>query len=652
MKKYIKNFVLLFAIFLTLGLSIPFASAQTTGQKSLTVLFTHDLHDHFKPFNLNQNGTVNEFGGYERLQTAIKQEKELDPELLLVDGGDFSMGTLFQSIYASDAPQLRIMGKMGYDVVTLGNHEFDFRAKGLAGSLKAAKKSGDRLPQIVISNLSYPTDNGNLSESLSNLNQSALDYGVKDYTVIERNGVKVGVFGLMGKDAASKAPMSEVEFTDMLENAKRVVNQLKQVEQVDLVICLSHSGTWSDKSESEDEILAEKVPGINIIISAHTHSKLMEPIVVGKTIIGSTGEYGENLGVIKISQDSKKDWKLDNYTLKQIDKSLNADPDISKTIESFKTTVQEKYLDKFGMKFDEVLANSPFNFVATTEIGKEHAEDTLGNLISDAYIYAVKKAEGSNYEPISVAIVPSGTIRSSFVKGDITVADTFSVSSLGVGKDSISGYPLISVYLTGKELKTACEVDASIAPIMDDAQLYMSGLNFSFNPNRLIFNKVTKTTLQNPDGAVQEINDQKLYRVVVGLYSAQMLSVVGDKSFGLLSIIPKTKEGTPITDFEAQIITDKVSGRNNEIKEWLAIAEYLQSFEKMDQLSRIPEYYSETHGRKIIDDNHMILALLSNPNRIALAIYTFIIFVIIALITIMMLIKRRLNRRKEWVSKY
>ena len=244
---------------------------------------------------------------------------------------------------------------------------------------------------------------------------------------------------------------------------------------------------------------------------------------------------------MNITQDSNKGWKLDNYNLKQIDNSLSDDPVISMTVDNLKKTVQGKYLNNFGMKFDEVLANSPFNFVSGSDIGIKHGEDTLGNLISDSYIYAVKKAEGVNYEPVAVAIVPSGTIRGSFVKGDITVSDAFTASSLGVGADKISGYPLVSAYLTGKELRALCEVDASIAPIMTEAQLYMSGINFTFNPNRLIFNKVTDTTLQKSDDAFEKINDTKLYRVVAGLYSAQMLSVVGEKSFGLLSIVPKIR---------------------------------------------------------------------------------------------------------------
>jgi len=641
--------VCLSAIIMVLGLSTLTTSSEKSDKK-MTILFTNDLHDHFMPFEINQNGTVYQVGGYALLQSAISVQKKLNPDLLLIDAGDFSMGTLFQSIYASDGPELRIMGQMGYDVVTLGNHEFDFRAKGLTESLNAAKKSGDKLPQMVASNVSFPNDkDGNLTQSLTNLKQSFHDYGVKDYAIIERGGVKIGIFGLMGKDAASNAPMSEVKFTDAVENAKRVVEILKQEEKVDLVICLSHLGTWTDKSKSEDEILAEKVPEINIVISGHTHTKLNQPIVVGKTIIGSSGEYGENLGVINISQDSNKAWKLDNYNLKQMDNSLSSDPDISKTIDKYKNIVQEKYLDNFGMKFDEVLANSSFNFVSTPEIGKKHAEDTLGNLISDAYIYAVKKAEGANYNPVAVAIVPTGTIRGSFVKGDITVADAFSVSSLGIGPDNISGYPLISVYLTGKELKTACEVDASISPIMDTAQLYMSGLNFMFNPNRLIFNKVTNTILQKSDGTLEQINDTELYRVVVGLYSAQMLSVVGDKSFGLLSIVPKTKDGTPITDFEAQIVTDKTSGRNNEVKEWLAIAEYLKSFDKVNGVSQISQDYKETHGRKIIDNTHNVFALLNNPNRIALAVYFIVILAIVGMAFIIRMIVTRKKRKERLV---
>lgn len=630
---------------------LPFHSISKVyaqeNKKSLTILFTHDMHGNLLPFNVLENGQAKQVGGYARLQSAINQEREKDPNLLLVDAGDYSMGTLFQSIYSSDAPELRILGQMGYDVTTFGNHEFDFRDKGLAESLNAARNSKERLPQIVASNITYPKNkNGNITEALNNLKQAMNDYGVKDYTVIEKNGVKIGLFGLMGKDAEDSAPMTEVKFNDPAESAKRVVNILKEKEKVDLIICLSHSGTDKDKSRSEDELIAKKVKDIDIIISGHTHTKLTEPLKVGKTVIASCGEYGKNLGKINISKTSKGSWEIDNYKFKPINSSLPEEPNISKTINNFKNTVQEKYLSNFGLKFDEVLANLSFNFKERSSIGVNHGEDTLGNFITDAYIYATKKAEGPNYEPIAMAIVPEGNIRGSFVKGNITTSDAYNVSSLGIGADKLSGYPLISAYLTGKEIKTACEVEASISPIMSAAKLYMSGVSFKFNPNRLIFNKVTEAKFQNSNGSLEKIQDDKLYRVVAGLYSAQMLSVVGEKSFGLLSIVPKTKDGKPITDYEAQIITDTINGNKSEVKEWLAIAEYLKSFDKVGGISEVSKYYNTNHNRIIVDNNPSILAILRNPNGIAIAGYC-IIIVIIALIAfiIFMLVKRKKKKQ-------
>lgn len=638
-------FLVILIGFFALSFDIKVASAETG--KTITILFTHDMHDHLLPVKDLQDGVISNSGGYARLQSALSAEMKSHPDALLVDAGDFSMGTPFQTIFTSDSPELRIMGEMGYDVVTLGNHEFDYRASGLAGSLEVAKKSQDRLPQIVQSNTRFPIDqNGSMTPTLLDLEKAYQDYGVKDYTVLEKNGIKIGVFGLMGKDAASNAPKSEVQFVEPIENAQRVVKLLKQQEKVDMIVCLSHSGTWTKQSDSEDEILAQKVPEIDIIISAHTHTKLSEPILVGKTIIGSVEDSSKYFGSINVVRDSDDDWKLESYHLQQIGDQLLEDKRIAERINTYKNQVQTKYFDQFKMKFDEVLAIAPFNFQTVNRITKNHQEDPLGNLISDSYIYAVKKAEGATSIPVDVAIVPVGTIRSSFYKGNITTADAFSASSLGIGPDNIPGYPLISVYLTGKELKTVCEVDASISPMMEDAQLFMSGLNFTFNPNRLIFNKVIDTSLQRPDGALEELDDKKLYRVVAGLYSAQMLSVVGDKSLGLLSIVPKTKEGIPISDFEAQIISNTVEGNKAEVKEWQAIAEYLQSFDKVNGVSQIPQYYAETHSRKVMDNNFNILALMNRPNQLALAVYALAVVILVLLIILSAKIVSRIKRRE------
>jgi 2',3'-cyclic-nucleotide 2'-phosphodiesterase (5'-nucleotidase family) len=646
MKKLSSVFaVLLILMFVLTGFAPLGASEQ---EKLITILFTHDLHDNLLPFNLITNGQIESRGGYARLQTAINQQRAIDPKLMLLDGGDYSMGTLFQTIYSEQSPGLKMLGQMGYDVTTLGNHEFDFRPQGLAGTLNVARNSQYTLPQIVSANVTFPVDEkGRIVRSdLQELKQAMDDYEVKPYTILQRKGYKIGVFGLIGYEASSNAPMAGVTFADPLEKARQITDILVKQEKVDMIVCLSHSGTVEDPDKSEDVILANKVPEIDVIISGHTHSKLDQPTVVGDTYICSAGEYGQNLGAITLQQESAGIWKNKSYHLIPINDNVPADKLVSERIEAFKNIVQTSYLNDMGLTFDEKLAYIPFSYTDISEIGTQHAEQPLANLISDAYIYAVQQAEGSNYEPVDVAVVPYGTIRSSFVKGDITVADAFNVSSLGIGKDNKSGYPLISVYLTGKELKTACEVDASITPLMNPAQLYMSGLTYTFNPHRMIFNKVTDAALLKPDGTRVEINDNKLYRVVVGLYSAQMLSVVGDKSFGILSIVPKTREGVPITDFEAQIINNQAGG---EIKEWAAIARYLQSFATTapDGLPQVPAFYQQVQGRKMVNSDTSIKAIVSQPNQIALIIYAVIILILLMFALLIRLVLRRLQRMRK-----
>ena len=623
----------------------PYGIADTDSE-ALTILFTHDLHDNLLPYTVEENGLAVEQGGYARLLTVINQERAKDPDLLLVDAGDFSMGTLFQTIFSEDSPGLRMLGQMGYDATTFGNHEFDFRPDGLASSLRGARASGDQRPQILAANLQFPTDDEGriIGEDLQNLQNAMFDYGVKEYTILHRKGYKIGVFGIIGKNAISNAPMAGVEFADPVETAGQIVNKLEQQEKVDMIVCLSHSGTDQDLDKSEDVILAKKVPEIDIIISGHYHNTLNEAIVVGDTYICSAGHYGKNLGKITLAHESPGIWSQLNYQLLPISKDIVPDEFLGQRLEEFKALVQDRYLKRLNMDFDDILAYTPFSFTPVSDLEDIHDEQPLANLIADAYIYAVEQAEGDDYQPIDVAVVPAGTIRASFVKGHITVADAFNVSSLGIGPDKRSGYPLLSVYLTGKELKTACEVDASVAPLMKPAQLYMSGLTYTFNPHRMIFNKVTEAALLKPDGSREEIQDDKLYRVAAGLYSAQMLSIVGDKSFGLLSLVPKTKEGLPITDFEAHIIRD---ADNNEIKEWAALAGYLQSFEAVDGVPQIPEYYSQKQGRKIVDNDPSLGAILADPNGIALAVYGLLIVILLLVaLAVRALVKRRQKAAK------
>ncbi|HZW69070.1 MAG TPA: bifunctional UDP-sugar hydrolase/5'-nucleotidase [Pseudogracilibacillus sp.] len=647
MRKKLYGIVL--SLVLLLALLVPSASQveASEAEKEVTVLFTHDLHDNLYPFSVEKEGKTSVVGGYARLATAIEEERQKHEHTVLVDAGDYAMGTLFQTIYATQSPSLRLMGEFDYDAVTLGNHEFDFRAEGLTESLLRALESGDPLPDIVASNVIYPSnEDGKMDRDIAELKEAMDAYGASSYKIIERGDIKIGIFGLVGEDADSNAPMSGVEFEPIVDASKRMVKQLKD-EGVDMIIAASHSGTSEQKKTSEDEVLAEKVPEIDVIVSGHSHTFLYEPIVIKDTVIGSAGEYGQNLGVMTLRQKDNGRWDLVDYHLKPVNEELAVDEAIAEKIEGFKADVQAEYLDHFDMEFEQVLGKSSFNITDYGSMYDRHAEDALGNLIGDAYIETVAEHDEADAEAITAAVVPVGTIRNSLYEGEITVSDVFNVSSLGIGPDKISGYPLVEVYLTGKELKTVAEVDASVSPLMPSAQLYVAGLSYTFNPNRLIFNKVTDVKIQEKDGKTEEIVDDKLYRLVAGLYSGQMLPVVSEKSFGLLSLVPKDKTGEPIVNFEDHIMYMN-DGTKREIKEWYAIANYISSFDMKENMPEMPDYYAQLQNRKVVNDTKNILALAKNPNGIALAIYGIGIAGIVVLVLILrFFIRRRKKKRRE-----
>ena len=141
-----------------------------------------------------------------------------------------------------------------------------------------------------------------------------------------------------------------------------------------------------------------------------------------------------------------------------------------------------------------------------------------------------------------MAITAAGVIRGSLPVGQVTVSDVFNAASLGVGTEG----ELIAIYVTGKDLKNAIELDASVQPLMNTAQLFMSGVEYSFNQNRMIFNKVDYAMLRRNDGTLEAIEPDKLYRVVTGMYAGQMLGNVEATSMGLLTITPREADGTPI----------------------------------------------------------------------------------------------------------
>ena len=625
-----------------------------------TILFTHDLHSHFLPQSTAEGG---ESGGYARLKTVIDGERAMNPDALLVDGGDFSIGSLIQTLYTTQAAELRTMGAMGYDAVTIGNHEFDHKGTGFAEMLNSAKAAQQAavelllvdarpledmdayrerfgpvtpvLPTLLEANYAPADDN----QDRAFIRSAMEDYGVTDCMTLERGGVTYGLFGLMGVDSDECAPTSGFTRTDAAKAAKRCVETLKG-EGAEIIVCLSHSGTGDSLASSEDEELAKAVDGIDVIVSGHTHSTLAEPLVVNDTYIVSSGPYCQNLGSLTFSWDDGGEKRLLDYRLIPIDETVAENPEIAGLVEQWKDMVGETYLARYGLTYDEVLTHTDCDL--TTPASAVQENNGLGTLVSDAFLWADRTLDAAYADsPHTVSVTADGVLRANLPAGDLTVAMAFDVLSMGVGEDGTSGFPLVAVYLTGKELKAAMEVDASVTPIMPAAQLYMSGAKYAFNTKRMFFNRVYDAALtdvtfdESGTGNAYEIDDNALYRVVTGMYSAQMLGTVKSKSMGLLSLEPKQANGTPVTDFADCILYD---ANGNELKEWYALAAYLEQFGE----DGLPDRYADpANGCKQVSDSFAPGQLLAGWNGITWAVLGIVLLILVLILLLIRSLRRR-----------
>ncbi len=633
------------AVFMAAAVVITPAAPLFAGtEDTVDIAFIHDLHSYLDGYYEKSDDKTQEVGGVARIKTILDGLRAEDPDIFTFDGGDFSMGTLYQTIYTTQASELRTLGYLGVDATTVGNHEFDCGAQGFYDMFESALASGDPLPEFVISNIDWDKmEAEGLTDDQQLYKDCFEDYGVSDYTIIERGGKRVAVIGIFGKDAITTAPTCVLSFEDQVEAAKKTCKYIKENEDVDMIVALSHSGLGSAGStnQSEDEALAKEVQDIDLIISAHSHTILFEPIVVGNVTIVAAGCYGRYVGHVVMERDGDN-WVYRSYELISIDEGVAKNAEAEEYVAAFRQYVDTEYLQLFGYSWDQVLAYNPYEFESVDDCYINHTEQRLGDILSDSFVYAANQSDTAAEEgAFDIAVAPSGCIRGSFAPGYVTAADAFNSYSLGFGEDGLSGYPLVSVYLTGEELITACEIDASISDFMTSARLYFSGLSFTYNPNRRILNKVTEVLIVKPDGTTEPIDPDKMYHIAVDLYSMQMLGAVTDMSKGLLKVVPKDKDGNPITDpYSAAIYID-----GKELKAWDAVAKYVSSFEvNEDGVPEFPEYYSQLHDRKVVNDAKDIKSIMSNPNKFSIAfsiVKNLIVVVPVMIITIVVIRKRR-----------
>ncbi len=578
------------------------ALAASPGKQVFTILHTNDMHSNliglspfsdYTPMSLKDDATR---GGYSRLGTLIAQRKqELGPlgPVLVLDAGDFSMGTAVAAATRELGAELQLMSRMGYDATTFGNHEFDLGPDGLGSAIATAAAAGF-VPAVVVSNTNLSAD----EPRLATLKQLAADNILRPYQVIERGGLRFGLIGLIGYDAFKYASdPGGVTFDDPIATAQKTADLLRDQETVDVVIVLSHGGAIKANDGisyvGEDVNLLKAVPSIDIVIGGHTHTALTQPLLVDGRPAVQTGKYGENLGELVISLEGGN-VKVESYRLIPVDDTVMGDRTIQQEVDRFLEESSQIVFASRGYSVTQPLAviseDWPMNY------GDVASGTPLANLVTDAF----RQATGAD-----IALTANGTIRAALIKGNSgiqTVYDVFSLAPLGGGiVDPTAGSAMVQAYFTGRELKSMLEFFLIDDPNHPGEYFpRVSGMRFFYDPSRPKFAQITAIELGDLDGGYRPMDlsesATRLYSFTCSLYVGVIIAALPRLSKGAVQLVPKKADGTPIkTRTDAVVDPQASSGpyvipggggslesdsavtssAQQEVKEWQAIMDYL-----------------------------------------------------------------------------
>ena len=298
-KTFIKN-----SIYGSAAVGLALNNFSCSSHKNITILHTNDVHSHIEPFSKDHSEFPNK-GGFERRATLISEIRRQNPNTLLFDAGDIFQGTPYFNFYGGEI-EFKLMSMLGYDAVTIGNHDFDNGIDGLDKQLPNAKFD------IISSNYDFKN--------------TILESKIGNYKIYNKSGVKIGVFGLgiELEGLVSKDLFKETKYLDPIDIANDTAKKLKETENCDLVICLSHLGYKYEKfpNKVSDLNLAKSTKNIDLIIGGHTHTFMNKPVVVKNNVendvlINQVGCFGLYLGRIDFSFDSDNN-KIFNSNLLMI----------------------------------------------------------------------------------------------------------------------------------------------------------------------------------------------------------------------------------------------------------------------------------------------------------------------------------------------
>ena len=520
-------------------------SAPVKKDGTVVVLFTSDEHSHVFAFSpelddyphATKAGSGPLVGGVARRAAILARERkaasDAGKESITVSSGDNQMGTLAQVAFESASVDYGTMKALGYDVTTLGNHEFDFGPRSLAKSISAAK-AGSGLPPIVASNIHFadfsPDDDSLAAYFSDKIGDSA---PVHPYHVVTtKSGIKVGVIGYVGANAERvatvKFPVKFSSFTlspalegdaeavlpELYKDLQPKVDTLRNTEKVDLVIALSHAGLGNVSTpeltqKGEDYQIAENVSGIDLIISGHSHLADPKPITVkNKTsgrevLILNGGAYGQHVGRVEMmvhADGSPPMWMSDSQKLMKVDEETAPDGAMASASDLLLASIEKANFGSGPAYLPSLLsrvtgkpvtddAQKPGDLYfyplgkTSFDLGTLHQVCALS---ADAMLASADQWAKDNGNVVTdIGLEAASVVRSTMLKGKtgtISAADAFNVVPLGVSPvDGSLGYPLVRAYVSMIELRGLLENVVTYGPINDQIDVIPSGMCIEYD---------------------------------------------------------------------------------------------------------------------------------------------------------------------------
>jgi len=407
-------------LFIALMLTAFLCFSLTAQPKTITILHTNDMHANFIP---HEAFWVKEtpkpmIGGFNELSFALDSLRKVKINSILVDAGDLMTGnpvTEYEYKGAQGGVLIEMMNRLGYEAWTPGNHDLDISQSNLRNLISIAK---------------FPVVSANLVKG-----SGGFPVSNKEYTIIEKNGVRIGIIGVMTEglyNLVNQTNLVDIKILPTIATTQKFIDELKP--KTDLIIALTHQGV------EDDSVLAANLKGLNVIIGGHSHTRLKKPKSVNGVLIAQTGSNCENLGILDLTVENHvvtKSWGVLlplNYT------SERPATDLSKLIDSVQQTIDKDYSEVIG--------------TLQSDWTRGNGEMGVGNFIADAQREAVHA---------DVAFMNNHGIRKNVTAGPLTKRDLFEVLPFR--------NVLVTFQLNGKQIK-----DLVKNYIQNRASIQLSGL--------------------------------------------------------------------------------------------------------------------------------------------------------------------------------